>query len=59
MAGTECCLQIAAVWGEMCPVVGLLTKLTRLSSCLCSGSQCCGLAIKGLAVLAEVALIAV
>lgn len=50
----------------MCPV-GLLTKLTGLSSglCQCHGLLCCGLSplrllglvIKGLAVFAEVALI--
>lgn len=50
----------------MCPV-GLLTKLTGLSSglCRCHDLVCCGLSalgllqlvIKGLAVLAEVALI--
>lgn len=67
VAGAECCSQIAVVWREMCRVVGLLTKLTGLSSGLCCGSLCCGLTavgllglvIKGLAVLAEVALIAV
>lgn len=60
--GRVCCLQTVVLWGDVCPA-RLLTKLTGLSSglCQCRGSDSAvaplGLVIKGLAVVAEVALI--
>lgn len=62
MSGAVWCLQMVVVWGDMCSA-RLLTKQTGLSSglCQCRGSDSAGLllglVIKGLAVVAEVALI--